>query len=220
MNNKKFTPIVILLVTSFLLTGCTTKLVKLKPKEEEAFVSYASSVVAKYNKNQDKGGIKKAYQKKDNKKSKGKSNLNNKHKDITDINDALSVEGITFTAKPIEIESQYTNGDKSFVVPLKPKEGKSYLVCKILAKNDTDNDIFVDFLSKNYTYKFKLNGSDTQNNETTILLNDLSTYKGTIKAKEETELVLLFQFDTNKLDDIKDKLLEMKKENKIIKINL
>lgn len=230
MKNKKITAIIMILLTSFFFTGCGTKLVKLKKGEEEAAISYASSVVAKYNKNQDKGYIKKAYKKSSSKKGEKKKDSNKKDdnsqngtakdNDSPSLSDVLSVKGVTFTGKSFEVMDEYKNSDKSFVAPLKPKEGKSYLVYKVSAKNTTGADINVDLLSQNYIYFLKVNGSNPVQNEITILLNDLSTYKGTVKAGEEQELVLLFQFDKGKLKDIKEKSLEIKKNDKTVKINL
>jgi hypothetical protein len=78
----------------------------------------------------------------------------------------------------------------------------------------------LDLLSKRYKYNFTINGTEVVANDTTILLNDLSTYQATLKPNEEVELVLLFQFNASKLSNMTNQSMEMIKGDQTIKIGL
>ena len=75
MRKNKLVSLMVLGVVTFSMTACGDKLTKLSPENEKAVVSYASAVVSKYNKNQDKGFIRYEEEKKSN---EDKTRLNRK----------------------------------------------------------------------------------------------------------------------------------------------
>lgn len=117
------------------------------------------------------------------------------------LNDALGIAGVTVTAVNSQVSDSYKSGD---FVSLMPEKGKEYLVINFTASNTSGADQSLDLLSKNAVYTATVSGSNTAQNETTILLNDLSTYQGTIRNGETQNLVLLFQFDKDVLDSLTD----------------
>jgi hypothetical protein len=216
------------------MTGCGDKLEKLSKEQEDAIVAYSTACVGRYNKNQNKGFIRYAEEKKtetktDKKeeKSENKSeqkdgqeqnNPDNATKEAgTSLNDALKVEGMNFTSEGTQVTEKYTYGD---YVSLRPNSGKSYLVYKVKGTNTSQNEVNIDFLSKGYKFNFTINGTEVASNDTTILLNDLSTYQATVKPGEEVELVLLFQFPSSKVANMTSQSMEMVDGDQTIKIGL
>lgn len=234
MNKRKIIVLFFLCIFTFSMTGCGDKLEKLSKEQEDAIVAYSTACVGRYNKNQNKGFIRYAEEKKtetktDKKeeKSENKSeqkdgqeqnNPDNATKETgTSLNDALKVEGMNFTSEGTQVTEKYTYGD---YVSLRPNSGKSYLVYKVKGTNTSQNEVNIDFLSKGYKFNFTINGTEVASNDTTILLNDLSTYQATVKPGEEVELVLLFQFPSSKVANMTSQSMEMVDGDQTIKIGL
>ena len=231
MRKNKLVSLMVLGVVTFSMTACGDKLTKLSPENEKAVVAYASAVVSKYNKNQDKGFIRYEEEKKSNEdetknetkheddtNNNSTNNGNNGNNESTvSINDALAIEGMTFTSQGTKVEEKYTYGD---YYALLPSSGNSFVVYTVKGKNTSSAEINLDLLSKKYKYNFIVNGTDVVANDTTILLNDLSTYQANIKPGEEVELILLFQFPKSKLNSMTNQAMEMIKNDQAIKIGL
>lgn len=228
MRKNKLVSLMVLGVVTFSMTACGDKLTKLSPENEKAVVSYASAVVSKYNKNQDKGFIRYEEEKKSNEdetknETKQEDDTNNNstnngnNESTVSINDALAIEGMTFTSQSTKVEEKYTYGD---YYALLPSSGNSFVVYTVKGKNTSSAEINLDLLSKKYKYNFIVNGTDVVANDTTILLNDLSTYQANIKPGEEVELILLFQFPKSKLNSMTNQAMEMIKNDQAIKIGL
>ncbi len=240
MNKRKIIVLFFLCIFTFSMTGCGDKLEKLSKEQEEAIIAYSTACVGRYNKNQNKGFIRYAEEKTADKtetkeetseKDASKSEKDSEQKDGqkqnnpdnatketgTSLNDALKVEGMNFTSEGTQVTEKYTYGD---YVSLRPNSGKSYLVYKVKGTNTSQNEINVDFLSKGYKFNFTINGTEVASNDTTILLNDLSTYQATVKPGEEVELVLLFQFPSSKVANMTSQSMEMVDGGQTIKIGL
>jgi hypothetical protein len=236
MKKNKLSYMILLGIFVFNATACGDKLIKLSKEDEAAILAYSSAVVSRYNKNQDKGFIRYEEEEKskedetkentsDDKANKDSSENNIENgetagKDNTSsvsINDALAIEGLTFTSQGTKVVDKYTYGD---YVSLMPNSGNSYLVYTVKCKNTSSSDVNLDLLSKRYKYNFTINGTEVVANDTTILLNDLSTYQATLKPNEEVELVLLFQFSASKLSNMTNQSMEMIKGDQTIKIGL
>ncbi len=241
MNKRKIIVLFFLCIFTFSMTGCGDKLEKLSKEQEDAIIAYSTACVGRYNKNQNKGFIRYAEEKKtadktetetkeetseenasksekDSEQKDGQNNPDNATKETgTSLNDALKVEGMNFTSEGTQVTEKYTYGD---YVSLRPNSGKSYLVYKVKGTNTSQNEINVDFLSKGYKFNFTINGTEVASNDTTILLNDLSTYQATVKPGEEVELVLLFQFPSSKVANMTSQSMEMVDGDQTIKIGL
>jgi uncharacterized protein YceK len=133
------------------------------------------------------------------------------------LNDAIGIPGVTFNNPSTNISQDYKFGD---YVSLTPKQGCQYIVCTSHVVNNSGADVNLDMRSLGYTYYFTINGTETAQNENTILLNDLATYQATLKAGEETDLVLLFQFKQDVLSNMQSQSFEMTKDGQTIKISL
>ena len=81
---------------------------------------------------------------------------------------------------------------------MEPNDGMEYVIMYFRAKNVTNKDISVDLLSAGITYTASYKDMSADNT-LTILMSDLGTYEGTIKAGSSKKLVLLFQFPKGKV---------------------
>lgn len=133
------------------------------------------------------------------------------------LNDALGILGVSFGTPSTSVSNAYKFGD---YVSLTPKQGYAYIVCTSHVVNNSGADVNLDMRSLGYTYYFTVNGTETAQNENTILLNDLATYQATLKAGEETDLVLLFQFKQDVLSNMQSQSFEMTRDGQTIKISL
>ena len=113
------------------------------------------------------------------------------------LSDILEVEGIDFYVKQFNIDDAYVDEG---VFSTTASSGNKFLILDICATNTTDQPIDVDMLSKTCEFQLTINNSNTAKSQTTILLNDLSTYQGTISPGDSEDLVLLFQFSTSALE--------------------
>lgn len=113
------------------------------------------------------------------------------------LSDILEIEGIDFYVKQFNIDDAYVD-EGVFSTTASP--GNKFLILDISATNNSQNAVNVDMLSKACEFSLTLNESSTAKAQTTILLNDLSTYQGTIAAGETEDLVLLFQFSSGALE--------------------
>ena len=85
---------------------------------------------------------------------------------------------------------------------MSPNPGNKFLVMKFKATNTSGQDANVDILSLSPKFKATINGSANANNELTLMPEDLSTFKGTLKANESKDMIILFQFKDADLANI------------------
>lgn len=79
--------------------------------------------------------------------------------------------------------------------------GKKLLVVSFSATNQTEEEQVLDLFGMGGRYFASVNGSEKIEAYTTLLLDDLSTYYGTLGAGETEELVLLFEVDAQEQVD-------------------
>lgn len=80
-------------------------------------------------------------------------------------------------------------GDMVFSMDAGP--GNKLLVLQFTAKNETAEDKELDILDKNIKFRVSINEGRMESILTTLLLDDLSSYKGTVPAGESIPLVLV-----------------------------
>ena len=122
------------------------------------------------------------------------------------LTDVLGIKGISFAITGTEVVDEFKDAT-SFV--LSPTDGYKFFVVHFAVTNQTTQDIGVDLLSVKPSIYCTVNGS-TVSSDSTILLDDLSTFQGTIKANEIQNMVLLFQFPQDSLGDTSGYYLKTK----------
>ena len=125
------------------------------------------------------------------------------------IQDAMGVEMLTVQLNGYEIKDSYPDGSGAFFA-LDAGEGNKLLVVKITLINNTENSVDINMLEKNISYKMSLDGNGYKFALSTMLLDDLSTYVGTIGAGSSAELVLISEWSEELLSNISNPILYIK----------
>ena len=123
------------------------------------------------------------------------------------------------------IEAEYvghslcTTYDQSEYYTVDAGAGKQLLVLNVNLKNQVNQALHIDILSMAPTFHAIVNGTENVPSQTTILLNDLSTYQADIGANAVNETVLLFQIP-QEIQEITQLQLEVTMNGKTFEINL
>lgn len=115
------------------------------------------------------------------------------------LSGALGILGVDASVTGVELKDSYVESDYFAVDAV---AGKTYLVVNIALTNMTDQDITCDMLSQKPQFKAHVNGGSGVPAETTILLNDTSTYQGVIPALGSAETVLLFMVPKDQVTQV------------------
>lgn len=102
---------------------------------------------------------------------------------------------------------------------LDASEGKKLLVLEFQISNQSGADEDICLMNPGAVYKVKVNGN-TYNALTTMLMNDMTTYIGTLKADETQEVVILAEIASEQLESVSDISLKMTNDAKTHTIQL
>ncbi len=117
---------------------------------------------------------------------------------FTDLATAIGYSGqLEFTYNGYEICDYYPEDIGNYFV-MNAQSGYRLLVIKYQVRNLTGSDLAVTMPYGSVRYKVTMNGTE-KNALTTLLLNDLSSYRGTIAAGESTELVIVTEYTDREL---------------------
>lgn len=213
-----------LVAISLMLSGCGTPLYELTADEEELIVKYAAQFVAKHNIYQKDGvsGVDiEAWEEESEESSNsetqdsedtqlpsgsGDSNPDNTDKDVTSMAAAIGLaDGLMLTYAGDSV-TDYVKEGAGYSVDA--GEGFTFYVMKFHLKNTTEQDIEVDNVSSHPSFKLT-SGSIVTKSSVSFLSTDLSTYKGTIKAGETVELMLLFKVNAGDAEKISAPVLQI-----------
>lgn len=109
-------------------------------------------------------------------------------------------EGVTVAFLGQGTYSSYPEESDFFSVTA--SEGKKIVVLRFSLTNNSEQEQSVDLLSSGASYRITLNDNYSYNALTTGLLDDLSTYKGTLSAGGSAEAVLLIQVEESVSEEI------------------
>lgn len=208
----------LLLSALMLTTGCGDKAIQLTEEEEELIVNYAAHVVSKFNTRQPDGLVHVEVpaedmdtseetepieemtetdvgQLPDGAQEMTSENIEQPEKEVPEarqatLTEALGLTGVEALVTSTELKSSYI--EKEYYA-MDASAGNMYLIVHVVLKNNGDAETNCDMLAMAPQFGAEVNGMMTVPAETTILLNDLSTYQGIIPAGDSEETVLLFQ---------------------------
>lgn len=221
MGRKKGLVSILLCGVMLSTAGCGTKPYDLSSEEQEKVAAYAAHVVTRYNDRQDEGLIKiqqEDLSKEDTTESKeqqtdtkdkqetsadpAKNTTADAEKpktEIVSLRQALKLEdGLDASFENYDVTDSYVESD---YFAMNATAGKTFLAVHINLKA-TGGDIECDMLKKNLKYRVVINGDKTVAAQTSILLNDLGTYQGTIAGGSTQECVLLFETEKQNVENI------------------
>lgn len=214
-----------LTISLLCLTACGTPMYALTDSEEQLITDYASHIVTKYNKGQSDGLVHVAKQAiTDDAEESAKEQTDPQSEADTAQTDApfggtdtahdattedeaektqtvslqelLQTQDLAIAWLGVENAESYTASDS---VLLTPEQGKEYLIASFSFTDTGAEPVACDFLAKKISYRLLVNGEDEIPSETTILINDLSTFQGDIEPDDTRTLVLLFEKDKEEI---------------------
>lgn len=229
MKKKNLAAGALAVAVSITACGCG-QVYELTDSERAAVVYYSAYAVTKYNKRQPEGikdvaalekemalekeeeQQKKEQQQqaiedtKQNESGQSVSGADAEQKQYVSLNQALKLGGIDAVYKKHEISSTYTETD-SVMVPA--GQGNELLILYFDLVNNGNKTAKCNMLSKMPSFRLNVNDKLSVSADTTILMNDLGTYQGSIKAGGKENAVLIFQVQKGKLKRVKSMELEV-----------
>lgn len=220
MGRKKGLVSILLCGVMLSTAGCGTKPYDLSREEQEKVAAYAAHVVTRYNDRQEEGLIRiqqedvseetadskepqaETKDKQENTEDNTKNVTSDAEKPKTEtvsLRQALKLEdGLDASFENYDVTDSYVESD---YFAMNATAGKTFLVVHVNLKA-TGGDIECDMLKKNLKYRVVINGDKTVAAQTSILLNDLGTYQGTIAGGSAQECVLLFETEKQNVENI------------------
>lgn len=190
------------------LSGCGDKLYELTDEEEDIIVRYSAHVLGKYNIYQKDGmtGVRPEEPESETPEEPEGNADDPQNNGLTNGeaggNDTTPVTGTTTFAEAIgHSDDLAVVYEKIYAVSsyqeggyydLPAEEGHVYLVAELSVSNPGAADIGVDNMSRGMSFSIALADGNTYTSDGTVLLDDFSSYQGTIAAGDSKKLVLLF----------------------------
>ena len=106
------------------------------------------------------------------------------------IEDFLQLDSVKFTYKGYETGSLYPEQGEELFFVMNATEGNQLLILKFQAENLSDAENALDIAQTQTRFRILVNGAQ-KNALTTMLLNDLAYYQGTLAPNDSQELVLI-----------------------------
>lgn len=126
------------------------------------------------------------------------------------IADFLDLSGVEISYAGYETVDTYPEGEaKEAYFFMSATEGNKLLVLRFSALNVSGEELSIDLSKSQARYKIILNGTE-KNALTTMLLNDMAYYQGTLAANESIELVLLCEIQDDQTEFIDTLQLKIK----------
>lgn len=201
----------------FCLSGCQTSTIPEMSEEETALVAqYAANLILTNNKKHDTGIATQAEIEKDEAKrerqrlreeeAKKAADKAAEQGETSEIDDAsavvenadiaqfLGLQDVVIAYQSNEVCDAYPGDDSedSFFA-MNATEGNQLLVLKFNIQNNSAEDKEIDILNQYPLFRISVNGGEDKSALTTLLLDDLSTFKDTLAAGESKEAVLVIQ---------------------------
>lgn len=122
-------------------------------------------------------------------------------------------QGVTVTYREMTVCDSYPEGDAGFF-SMSATEGNRFLVLKFDLYNGSGQEQYIDILSKGAAFKVTANGSVTRRALTTMLMDDLPNYKGTIAAGGTVEAVIVVEMESSIADNVSSLSLNLSNNSK------
>lgn len=130
-------------------------------------------------------------------------------------------ESVTFSFVSYEIADRYPLDEgTSFVVLPTSGSGNSLLALHFQLTNVGEEDADLNFYGNGSVFQLTVNEEYTRRAMQTMLLDDLSSYSGTVGAGESKDLVLLLELNEERTANLTSCSLHLKNESKSCTIQL
>lgn len=129
-------------------------------------------------------------------------------------------EGVTAIYGGYELCDAYPEGGEDIFFAVPAREGQKLLVLKFTLNNASEQERQVDVLSSGVTFRVIVNKNTNRQALFTTLLNDLTTYRGTVAGNTATETVVVVEIDEETADALSSVTLNVRKDEKTCAIQL
>jgi len=131
---------------------------------------------------------------------------------FTELEDIFGLSSeVDFTLDGYEVVDTYPDTTDAYFV-MSASEGCDFIIIKFRVDNITGNTVHLDIPQQSVRFKVKLNG-ETKNALTTLLLNDIISYKEDLEPGESDDVVVVAEFDDAALSNIESLSLIVKKDD-------
>lgn len=163
-----------------------------------------AKAAAEYEANKNKG--KKENQSSSSSSSSSSGGTGNSY--ISDMATATGMDFFSITYDGYEIADSYPNSGEDVFLAMDAGEGNLFLVTKYRVTNTGGQTENFNMFSKQAKFRVSLNG-ERYKSQYTLLLDDLSMYKGDVEAGETIETILLFEIPEAAASNINDMVLSI-----------
>ncbi len=107
--------------------------------------------------------------------------------------DSISIDYVSYSL----CDSYPENSEEEFFMAMDATAGKQLCVITFAVKNLSGTEQTLNMLGKQGRFSLQIDGGDDIQAQSTLLMDDLSSYAGTIPANGEEQLVLVFEVPDN-----------------------
>ena len=246
MKNKKMKPFIILLAGTLIvsLSGCGNTISSLSEEQEALVVEYASTAVLKHDanyqgklvdlstlKNEEETPVEETMQAPAEEADipKEPEQMQEPQQDVfsaeqaeaeiqADAEQILGLQDVSLTYSGYEVDEFYPKNGNEIYFVMNATPGNNLLVVKFTLRNLLNEEQDIQIQPGTVRVKIIMNGEE-ENALTTMLLNDLATYQGTLGPNEETELVVVGEYPVEDLQTIDSLSVKLKNESGEVVLN-
>lgn len=129
------------------------------------------------------------------------------------IEEFYGVEGVSIAYTGFEVKDTYPDAtDDNLFFAMNASAGSKLLVFNFTVTNVSGQDLNLDMAAYNTKFKISINGESPKYILTTMLMNDLASFTGTIPAGASENLVLVSEIPQESSDSVQTVALLMKNE--------
>ena len=223
MKNKKMRPFIIFLAGTLLvsLSGCGNTIPALSEEQEALVVEYASTAVLKHDANYqgklvDLSTLSNEEETPEEETTQEPVEEADIPKEPEQMQEPLQDVSLTYSGYDVD-EFYPKNGNEIYFV-MNATPGNNRLVVKFTLRNLLNEEQNIQIQPGTVRVKIIMNGEE-KNALTTMLLNDLATYQGTLGPNEETELVVVGEYPAENLQTIDSLRVKLKNESGEVILN-
>ena len=130
----------------------------------------------------------------------------------------LGLHDVSLTCSGYEVDEFYPKNGNEIYFVMNATPGNNLLVMRFTLRNLLNEEQEIQIRPGAVRVKIDLNGGE-KNALTTMLLNDLATYQGTLGPNEETELVVVGEYPVEDLQVIDSLSVKLKNESGEVILN-
>ena len=135
-----------------------------------------------------------------------------------DAEQVLGLQDVSLTYSGYEVDEFYPKNGNEIYFVMNATPGNNLLVVKFTLRNLLNEEQDIQIQPGTVRVKIIMNGEE-ENALTTMLLNDLATYQGTLGPNEETELVVVGEYPVEDLQSIDSLSVKLKYESCEVVLN-